>query len=278
MKNMKNQTIEVEGTTITIFQQKEEDYVCLTDMAKTSNDRSEIVIQTWLRNRNTVEFIGLWEQLHNMNFNHSKFAVIKQQVGLNNFYISPSKWVEETQAIGIISKRGRYGGTYAHRDIAMEFGTWLSPRFKLYLVKEFQRLQQERKADLAWDVRRILSKINWYIHTDAVRENQVPVIDWNSKREAIFQASEADLLNLAIFGVTAAQWRVNFPEAKGNMRDHASPEQLVVLANLEAINAELLRDKMDKHQRIRKLHEIASYQLQILTNLPTLKQLPGLKK
>ena len=203
---------------------------------------------------------------------------IKKELPLNSFFLSVKQWIEKTNAVGLQSKAGRYGGTFAHKDIAMEFGTWLSPSFKFYLVKEFQNLQQERRSDLEWDVRRILSKVNWYIHTDAVRENQVPIIDWNSKREAIYHASEADLLNLAVFGVTAAQWRVNFPDAKSNMRDHALPEQLVVLANLQAINAELLKDKMDKHLRIQKLHEIAIYQLQILTNLPTLQQLPKAKK
>jgi hypothetical protein len=254
--------INVQGTEIQLYTKKGEDYISLTDMAKTANERTEIVIQTWLRNRNTIEFISLWEQLNNPNFNHSKFAVIKEKVGLNNFYISPKKWVEETSAIGIESRAGRYGGTFAHKDIAMEFGTWLSPAFKLYLIKEFQVLQEQRREVLEWDVRRILTKINYQIHSTAVKSilpNRI-----TKEQASIHYASEADLLNLALFGISARDWRRQNPEAKGNMRDHASPEQLVVLANLESINAELIREGLSQSDRLQRLNEIAIYQMQII--------------
>ena len=275
---MAKQTIEVKGTSILIFQKKKEDFISLTNIASRFGNEPDQIIRSWLRNKDTIEFLGVWEGFHNTGFNPVEFDRVKNEAGSNKFTLSVKKWVAQTKAIGIESKAGRYGGTFAHKDIALGFCYWLSPSFQLYLIKEFQRLQQERRDGLEWDVRRILSKVNWHIHTDAVRQNQVPVIDWNTRREAIYHASEADLLNLAVFGVTAAQWRVDFPKTKGNIRDHASPEQLVVLANLQAINAELLRDKIDKHERIRKLHEIAVYQLQILTSLPTLRQLPKVEK
>lgn len=272
---MKKHTIEVDGTPVTLFQQNEADYVSLTDMAKTTNARPEIPIQTWLRSKSTIEFIHLWEQLHNPNFNHSNFAVINERTGSNSFYLSPTQWVNETNAIGILSKRGRYGGTYAHHDIAMEFASWLSPRFKLYLIKEFRQLQEKRYKELGWTVSRILTKANHHIHTDSVRMNRVPVIDWNTKREAIYHASELDILNLAVFGMTAKEWKLQNPERKGNMRDHATYEQLIVLANLNAINVALMRENIDKQERIIRLNELARYQLDILIDVAAVKQLPS---
>lgn len=254
--------INVEGTEIQLFTKKGEDYISLTDMARKFNTQTDVLIQNWLRGRNTLEFLGLWEQLHNPDFNSLEFEGFKSQAGLNTFYLSPKRWIEATGAIGIESKAGRYGGTFAHKDIAMEFGTWLSPSFKLYLITEFQRLQEERREVLEWDVRRILTKINYRIHNTAVKSILPHRI--TKDQASIHYASEADLLNLALFGQTAREWRQQNAKAKGNMRDHASPEQLVVLANLEAINAELIREGLSQPERLQRLNEIAIYQMQII--------------
>lgn len=254
--------ITVQGTEIQLFTRKGADFISLTDMARKFNPQTDVLIQNWLRTRHTLEFLGLWEQLHNPGFNALEFEGFKNQSGLNTFYLSPKKWIEATKAIGIESKAGRYGGTFAHKDIAMEFGTWLSPSFKLYLITEFQRLQEERREVLEWDVRRILTKINYRIHNTAVKSILPQRI--TQEQASIHYASEADLLNLALFGLTAREWRRNNPDAKGNMRDHASPEQLVVLANLEAINAELIREGLDQAERLQRLNEIAIYQMQII--------------
>lgn len=273
-------TLNVKGTAITIFSQNEADYVSLTDIVRGFADdeeqrNSDYFILNWLRIGNTVEFLGAWEQLHNTNFNPVGYDRIKLNLTSNTFRLSVKRWLEETAAIGIIAKAGRYGGTFAHKDIAIQFCYWLSPTFQIYFIKEFQRLQEERRDALQWDVRRLLSKVNYHLHTDAVRSNLVPLIDWHSRREGFYFASEADTLNVAVFGMTAAQWRQSDPQAKGNLRDNASPEQLIILANLEAINSELIRDGMAQDERAAKLNEIAAYQMQILTNLPTLKNLPS---
>ncbi len=275
-------TLNVKGTAITIFSQNEADYVSLTDIAKGFVDNeeqrnSDYFILNWLRLGNTVEFLGAWELLHNTGFNPVGYDRIRMNLTSNAFRLSVKKWLEETNAIGILAKPGRYGGTFAHKDIAIQFCYWLSPTFQIYLIKEFQRLQEERRDALHWDVRRLLTKVNYHLHTDAVRNNLVPLIDWHSRREGFYFASEADVLNVAIFGMTAQQWKVANPEGKGNMRDHASPEQLIILANLEAINAELIREGLSQDERAAKLNEIAVYQMQILANLPTLKGLPGKK-
>ncbi|MEK7255587.1 MAG: KilA-N domain-containing protein [Bacteroidota bacterium] len=278
---MAKKTITVEGFEIALLPRpKAEDYISLSDIMRKFDD--EFAVYGWMRNKNTVEFLGVWEQLNNPGFNSNEFVRIKNEAGANAFNLTPKKWAEATGAIGITSKTGRYGsGIFAHRDIAVNFCSWLSPTFQLYLIQEFQRLkEQESKSAreaLGWDVRRLLSKVNYHLHTDAVRTNLVPLIDWHSRREKFYFASEADVLNVAVFGVTAQQWRLANPDAKGNMRDHASPEQLIILANLEAINAELIREGLSQDERAAKLNEIAIYQMQILTNLPTLKQLPEKK-
>lgn len=248
-------TLNVNGTNITIFSQNEEDYVSLTDISQGFNDgqderrNSDYFILNWLRLGNTVEFLGAWEKLHNTGFNPVGYDRIKINLTSNAFRLSVKRWLEETNAIGILARQGRYGGTYAHRDIAIQFCYWLSPTFQIYLIKEFQRLQEERRDSLNWDVRRILSKINYHIHTESVRTNLVPLIEWNSQKEGFYFANEADVLNLAVFGKTAQQWKLENPLMKGNMRDHASPEQLIILANLEAINAELLREGLSQQER-----------------------------
>lgn len=278
--NTMKSTLEVKGTPITIFSQNEEDYVSLTDIAKGFADDEEqrnpdYFILNWLRIGNTVEFLGAWEQLHNTGFNPVGYDRIRMNLTSNAFRLSVKRWLEETNAIGIMAKAGRYGGTFAHKDIAIQFCYWLSPTFQIYLIKEFQRLQEERREALHWDVRRLLSKVNYHLHSDAVRSNLVPLIEWHSRKEGFYFASEADVLNVAVFGMTAQQWKLTNSEAKGNMRDHATPEQLIILANLEAINAELIRDGLSQDERAAKLNEIAIYQMQILSKLPTLKQLPG---
>jgi hypothetical protein len=263
----------VEGVEIRVSRVNNNDYISLTDIARKSDERTDLVLQTWMRNMATVEYLGLWEQLYNPTFNPYGFAGIKSKTGSNSFYLSVSQWIQETNAIGIQSKTGRYGGTFAHKDIAIQFCYWLSPSFQLYFIREFQQLHEERQATLQWDVRRLISKTNYHIHTDAVRNNRVPMIDWRTKHEGMYFANEADVLNVAVFGLTAAQWKLQDPTAKGNMRDNATHEQLIILANLEAINAELLRDGLSQEVRAAKLNEIAVYQMQILENLPSLRQL-----
>jgi KilA-N domain len=278
---MKNNTLHIKGTEITIFYQNNDDYVSLTDISKgfvkSEEDQrnSEYFILNWLRLGNTVEFLGAWEQLHNTGFNPVGYDRIKINLTSNAFRLSAKKWIEETNAVGIISRSGRYGGTYAHKDIAIQFCYWLSPTFQIYLIKEFQRIQEERRDNLQWDIRRMLTKVNYHIHSDAVRQNLVPLVNWNTKKEGIYFASEADVLNVAVFGMTASEWRLSNPETQGNLRDNATHEQLIILANLEAINAELIRDGMKQDERVLKLNEIAVYQMQILNNLPTLKNLPN---
>lgn len=262
----KKKTIEVQGVNISFFEKESEDYISLTDIAKNFEERTDLVLQNWMRNMSTIEYLGLWEELHNPDFNPFGFEGIKNKTGSNTFYISVRQWIKETNSIGITSTAGRYGGTYAHKDIAIQFCYWLSPTFQLYLIKEFQRLKTEEahRLDTDWNVKRLLSKANWHIHTEAVREYLVPMIDWNTKREAIFQASEADLLNLALFGRTAREWQQANPDKKGNIRDHASTEQLLVLANLQALNAKLIEWDSPKEQRVEILHKTAQEQMQIL--------------
>jgi hypothetical protein len=244
-------------------------------MARSSSDRTDLVLQTWMRNRNTIEFLGLWEELHNPNFNPYEFAGIKEQTGLNSFYISAKEWIERVQAVGIVSKTGRYGGTFAHKDIAFEFGTWLSPRFKLFLIKDYQRVKEEENKvkSLDWNVKRLLSKANYRIHTEAVREYLMPPQLMYTKKEGIVFASEADLLNTSLFGLTAKEWKLQNPELKGNMRDHATSEQLIVLSNLEALNAKLLEWDCDQELRLQILNKTAIDQMNVLLGLPAVKQL-----
>lgn len=263
-------TLTVKGTEIRIIKQEEEDFISLTDMLKAKD--GDFFISDWLRNRNTVEFLGIWETVHNPNFNYGEFAAIRSQAGLNNYKISVKEWVEKTNAIGIKATAGRYGGTYAHKDIAFEFGMWISAEFKIYLIKEFQRLKEQELKQLGWDIRRNLAKINYRIHTDAVKENLIPP-ELTARQISLIYASEADVLNMALFGKTAKQWRDGHPNDKGNIRDYANMSQLVCLSNLENLNALFIQEKMPQAERLRKLNQIAIQQMRLLTDDKRIKQL-----
>ena len=241
------------------------EYINITDIAKYKNSsRSDDLIRNWLRNRNTIEFLGIWEQLNNPDFKPVEFDGFKKQAGLNSFTLTPKQWIEKTAAIGLISKAGRYGGTYAQKDIAFEFASWISVEFKLYLIKEFQRLKEQEFQQLGWDIRRNLAKVNYLIHTDAIKENLIPDALSPTQISYVY-ADEADLLNMALFGVTARQWRDANPELKGNMRDHANVHQLVCLANLESMNAHFIQEGLSQSERLQKLNQLAIRQMQILT-------------
>jgi len=254
---MKNRIINVKGAEVTIATRHEQDYISLTDMVR-NFDGGSALIEQWLKNKDTVLFLGVWEQLNNPGFNSLEFEGIRNEAGRNSFFLSAKKWIEATGAIGVHAKAGRYGGTYAHKDIAFEFGSWLSPEFKLYLIKEFQRLKDEesRATSLEWSFQRTLAKVNYKIHTDAIKERLVPP-RLTSKQTGIIYASEADLLNVAMFGITAAQWRQANPDLSGNMRDAATLEQLVVLSNLESINAVLIHQGLAAPERLAQLNAIA---------------------
>ena len=242
----------------------EGDYISLTDMLKAKD--GEFFISDWLRNRNTIEFLGIWERVHNLNFNCGEFATIRSQAGLNSYKISVKDWVAKTGAIGLRATAGRYGGTYAHKDIAFEFGMWISPEFKIYLIKEFQRLKEDenRRLSLAWNLNRTLSKLNYRIHTDAIKAHLIPP-EVTPAQAAVTYASEADVLNVALFGPTAKQWRDANGDREGNMRDYASIEQLLVLANIEGMNAELIHMGLSQGERLKRLNEIAIRQMRVLT-------------
>jgi hypothetical protein len=273
MTKEKKSTINVQGSAITILSQKDDDFICLTDMAKKFG--GDDLIYSWMRNRNTLEFLGIWEQIHNPEFKGSEFDTFKKEAGLNSFRLTPKKWVDATNAIGIQSRAGRYGGgTYAHKDLAFEFGSWLSPEFKLYLIKEFQRLKEDesRRLSLEWNLNRTLAKINYRIHTDAIKENIIPA-DVTKEQQKIIYASEADVLNVAMFGKTALQWRKENPGKEGNIRDYSSIEQLLVLANMESMNAEFIRMELPQPDRLKKLNTIAIQQLKSLTTNPNVKKL-----
>ena len=265
----KNKQIVVLGKEITISQDQ---YISITDMLKAKD--GDFFISDWLRNRNTVEFLGIWELVNNPGFNYGEFATIKSQAGLNNYKISVREWVEKTNAIGIQAKAGRYGGTYAHPDIAFEFGMWISPAFKVYLIKEFKRLKQEEntRLKLEWNLQRTLAKVNYHIHTDAIKENLIPA-KLNKKQISIIYANEADVLNMALFGTTAKQWREENPDKKGNIRDYATLEQLVVLTNLESINAMLIHQQISQADRLMQLNQMAITQMKSL-----LKHKAGISK
>ncbi len=264
-----------QGLQISVIKDKDEEYISLTDMAKFKDrEATGIVIANWLSTKYTIQFMGAWEQVHNPNFNVMEFNNIRNEAGSNGFILSSSKWIQKTKAIGVRSSAGRYGGTYAHRDIAFEFATWLSPEFKLYLIKEFQRLKQQenKKFELGWDIKRQLTKINYRIHTDAIKENLVP--PHISKQLAnIIYANEADVLNMALFGKTAKDWRSENPKKDGNIRDYADVTQLVVLANLEGMNAELIRCGSPQNERLVQLNEIAITQMKSLIGNETVKKL-----
>jgi len=267
----KNNKINVQGSEITIFQSKEQDYISLTDMVK-GRDNGLALIEKWLRNKNTIEFLGIWEEVYNPDFNSTEFEGIKNQAGLNRFILSVKQWVSKTNSVGIIAKAGRYGGTYAHKDIAFEFASWVSPQFKIYLIKEFQRLKDEELKLLGWDIKRNLVKINYRIHTDAIKENLIPK-NLTPQQISYVYASEADVLNMALFGKTARQWREENPDKKGNIRDYANVSQLVCLSNLENLNAVLINEAMTQNERLLKLNQIAIGQMKILLKSDTTKTL-----
>jgi hypothetical protein len=271
--------IEVKETIIHITQHNQEDYICLTDMLKHKDNNG--LIFKWLSNKSTVEFLGVWERIYNPNFNYTEFGVIMSEAGVNRFTLSVKEWIERTNAIGIIAKTGRYGGTYAHKDIAFELGTWISPEFKLLLIREFQRLKEieANQYNLEWNVKRIISKANYHIHTDAIKNHIIPQSNYIKELEWIVYAEEADIMNVALFGCTAKQWREANPEHAKiglNIRDFASINELAVLSNLETINAELIKNKIDKKLRFTELREISQYQLNILNNTDYLKAIKKL--
>lgn len=268
----KNKKIQVEGKEITILFDNEKEYISLTDMLKAKD--GDFFISDWLRNRNTVEYLGIWESVYNPDFNYGEFAIIKSQAGLNRYKLSVKEWVEKTNAIGLKATAGRYGGTYAHPDIAFEFGMWISPQFKVYLIKEFQRLKSEEndRLKLEWNLQRTLAKVNYHIHTDAIKENLIP--QEITKQQASFvYANEADLLNVALFGITSKEWRDSNPDKCGNIRDNATLEQLVVLSNMESINALLLRQGLTQNERLIQLNRVAITQMKSLLESNAIKKL-----
>ena len=279
MSKKSTKQIIVQGTKISLLLRPDNnDFISLTDMAKKFGD--DVLIYQWMRNRNTVEFLGIWERLHNPNFKGIEFETFKKQAGMNSFSLTPKKWVDATSAIGVISKAGRYGGgTYAHIDIAFEFGSWLSAEFKLYLIKEFQRLKIEENERLAlgWDVKRTLTKINYRVHTDSIKKHLIPNQITNAQANNIY-ANEADLLNVALFGMTAKDWRSINPGKDGNIRDYADVSQLVCLANLETLNAEFIRQGISTSERLSKINEIAIIQMQSLLGNPGIKKLESKDK
>ena len=255
--------IKIENQIINYIIIDNEDYISITDMIKSKD--GNFFVTDWLRNRNTIEFLGIWEELHNPNFNYGEFAIIKSKAGLNNYKLSAKEWTNKTNAIGIISKTGRYGGTYAHKDIAFEFGMWISPKFKLLLIKEFERLKKEEQSKLGWDAKRELSKINYKIHTSAIKNNLIPVKLTKNQINIVY-AEEADVLNMALFGITANEWKNNNPKIKGNIRDYASINELICLANLESLNSVYINEGLNQKERLKRLNEIAISQMKILNN------------
>jgi hypothetical protein len=268
----KSQKIIVKGTAITILKEGQYDFISLTDMLKAKD--GDFFISDWLRNRNTVEFLGIWESVYNPDFNYGEFAIIKSQAGLNNYKISAKDWVEKTNAIGLKATAGRYGGTYAHKDIAFEFGMWISAEFKIYLIKEFQRLKADEndRLKLEWNFQRTLAKVNYHIHTDAIRENLIPA-ELSKLQINYVYASEADMLNVALFGLTAQEWHNKNPNAEGNIRDQATIEQLVVLSNMESINAVLIHQSLPQSERLKQINQIAITQMRSLLGYKNLKNL-----
>ena len=253
--------ITVKDTDIAIVQVNNEDYFCLTDMLKAKD--GDFFVMDWLRNRNTLEYIGIWKQVYNPGFNYGEFAIIKSQAGLNSFKISVKEFVERTNAISLQAKAGRYGGTYAHKDIALEFAMWISPEFKIYIVKEFQRLKDEEQKQLGWSVKRELSKLNYHIHTDAIKQNLIPP-ELTSQQKSFVYAEEADVLNVALFGITAKEWREANPDLKGNIRDYATINQLICLSNMENLNAVFIQKGIEQQERLVELNKIAIQQMKVL--------------
>jgi hypothetical protein len=256
--------IDVKGTSVTVISGGIDDYISLTDIARfKDSERTDYIIQNWLRNRNSIEFLGIWEQLNNPGFNYVEFDGIRGQAGLNSFVLTTKRWTEATSAIGMRARAGRYGGTYAHKDIAFEFASWVSVEFKLYLIKEFQRLKETESQQLGWDIRRNLAKINYRIHTDAIKTKLIPP-QLTPQQTNLVYASEADLLNMALFGKTAKQWRDENPGNKGNIRDEANAAQLVCLANLETLNAHFIHQRLAQAERLTLLNQTAIHQMKLL--------------
>jgi hypothetical protein len=275
MKTRQTTILAVRGSTVSVIKQKDADFISLTDIAKHKEpDRSDHVIQNWMRNRNTIEFLGIWESLYNIDFKPLEFEGFRNRAGLNSFVLTPRQWIDSTGAIGLVSNAGRYGGTYAHKDIAFEFAAWISVEFKLYLIKEFQRLKDDEseRLKLGWNLQRTLAKINYRIHTDAIKETLIPPAVSKSQANLVY-ANEADLLNVALFGMTAEQWRTLNPALEGNIRDYAPLEQLVVLTNLESLNSVLIRQGLPQSERLCKLNEIAISQMRTLLADSSLKRL-----
>ena len=260
---VKNTKIQVQGSEITVFRLEQHDFISLTDIAKHKTDDSSAAIGNWMRNRNTIEFLGIWETLYNPEFKPIEFEGFKNQAGSNAFTLSPRKWIERTHAKGFVVKAGRYGGTYAHKDIAIKFASWISVEFELYLIKEFQRLKEVEQEHLGWSVKRQLTKINYRIHTDAVKENLIPTA-LTAQQVSLVYATEADLLNMALFGQTAKQWRDKNPDKEGNIRDYANVSQLVCLANLETLNAHFIQQGIEQTKRLALLNKTAIQQMRLL--------------
>jgi hypothetical protein len=259
--------INVKNTDVTIIQIKDTDYISLTDIARhRDSERSDYILQNWMRNRSTIEFIGLWELFNNPGFNSIEFDGIKNMAGSNSFSLTPKRWIETTNAVGIVSKTGRYGGTYAHRDIAFEFASWLSSEFKFYLIREFQRLKEEEQKALGWSAKRKLTKINYRIHTDAIKQNLIPA-ELTQQQISIVYANEADVLNVALFGMMAKEWREVNPELKGNIRDYATINELICLSNMENLNAVFINEKLSQKERLIKLNQIAIQQMRVLQEM-----------
>ena len=263
--------IVVNETEITIIEIDEKDYISLTDMVK-GIENGLALIEKWLRNKNTIEFLGIWEEMYNPNFNSLEFGGIKNAAGLNRFVMSVKQWIEKTNSIGIIAKAGRYGGTFAHKDIAFEFASWVSPQFKLYLLREFQRLKEDEQKSLGWTAKRELSKINYHIHTNAVRKNLIPNKLSQDQTSTIY-ANEADVLNVALFGITAKQWRDENPDSTGNIRDYATINQLICLSNMENLNAVFINKGMSQSERLKELNRIAIQQMSVLEKIENRKVL-----
>ena len=277
---MKNNKIEIKGVEVTFTKNKEEDFICITDIAKFKNPEApRDIIKNWMRSKNTIELLGLWERLNNPNFKQVEFDLFRNEAGFNHFVLSPQKWIANTNAIGLQSKSGRYGGTYAHIDIALEFTSWVSVEFKFYLIKEFQFLKSQQTKELDWNIKRKLTKINYQIHTDAIKQNLIPSL-LTKKQISFIYANEADVLNIALFGKTAKQWRDENPAQKGlpagkagNIRDYANVSQLVCLANLENLNAVFIDEGLSQVQRLEKLNKIAISQMKILVEDKSIKKL-----
>lgn len=255
--------ITVKDTSVTIISVNENDYISLTDIARYKSDDPTTVIGNWLRNRNTIEYLGVWESLYNPNFKPIEFEGFKKEAGLNAFTLSPTKWINTTNAIGILSKSGRYGGTYAHKDIAFKFASWISVEFELYIIKEFQRLKTEEQRQLGWSAKRELSKINYRIHTDAIKQKLIPA-EITPAQASIVYANEADVLNVAMFGMTAKQWREANSDLKGNIRDYTTINELICLSNMESLNAVFIEQGIPQGERLVKLNQIAIHQMEVL--------------